>query len=422
MKLLLLCLAFLAVAFAFDSDDCKVEREWAAYKTDLRQGDDALWEDQQLYAWGMDGDNKWNDFWHFRDNSGVETMSHYDRTTCMSTAQVPNYEQALPDYVQACGECSLTDATCNCYPYYDIAGSYQISAAPEANGSEEDPTAPTGWPENYLQGNPTFEPIDDDLDGVDFTRENCRQRPPAFVYYYTYRLKIASSGKFYKSLGISKAFKPTHDAWEQWCDDVITDPDFCYVPSSVGSREYSDIHGRHYQYQSGMWRRNEDLDIQFYHNRFEAGCHFKAREHRYPTASYCGDDAGWKYGSGTTAHVRFGCDVSTFQDTDTDGFDIDDSDCESVYLQFDSVSPLSLTTHDYTPDSANEFAYNKVSFAKDYSPINGVVGQCWYKSEFKDHRRGFPSYRTPCEDSAGVLAVPFLALVSTIMMVVRNLF
>jgi hypothetical protein len=52
------------------------------------------------------------------------------------------------------------------------------------------------------------------------------------------------------------------------------------------------------------------------------------------------------------------------------------------------------------------------------SPVSNV--DCWYASSWINHRTDVPSYRTPC--SASGLAVPFVALMSIVMMVVmRNI-
>jgi len=447
MKLLLLFVALVAVAFC---QDCSLERSWAQFQT----GDsatsvdfsDPLWEDKELIAWGMDGDNKWNDYWR-RTNPFI-AVSNYQYVTCQDVIRGAFAVSSFsgPGYVMNCGDCSLTSsAGCNCYPYYDVAGNYQIS--PDPVSEPDTPTAPSGWPSAYANPNPPYETFNpgEEIWSV----QNCQQYQPFYVYYYTYRLKINRKGKFYKSFGISRAFQPNKKQWDAFCDNAYnaftsSGVRQCFVPSSKkGSSKDNEqaLKGADYQYQSGEWRDNGDIDnrLQFFHTRFEEGCHFKARQHRFPTAAYCGDDSGWRFGGGTTAHVRFGCDTETFQDTTTDGFDIDDSDCGSAYLQFDQLNPLTPTAGTYQYDEgAPTFSYFSASnqgisfvntpyaryfddaFDDEDDTNSNIPSACWYESKFTDHRNEIPSYRTEC--SAGVLAVPVLALFSTLFVFFRNLF
>jgi len=428
--LILFFLALVAVSFCQDSDNCFVHREWSVFQVGP-QYLGGLWEDQELIGWGMDGDNKWNDYWKY--NFNLAGVNHYNYATCSDGEFGSN--DGLPNYIQNCGSCSLTSNTvCNCYPFTDVAGSWLVSASPEANGSENDPVAPEGFPSLYNNPNPPYQqfPVSDGTSA--WTEENCKQYQPYYVYYYTYRLKISNNGNFYKSFGISRGFQPSDNSWNEFCENIFANENTCFVPSFVGGSSPDTeqaLFGADYQYQDGFWREDEVTQrIQFLHHHFENGCHMKAREHRYPTAQYCGDDSGWKYGAGTTAHVRFGCDTSTFQDTATDAFDIDDSDCSSVYLQFDHLNPMTNVAADYDEvdgsarlNRDDEYSMrSKVSFAPDQPTlVRGDGSQCWYLSKFIDHRSQVPNYRTPCNPAA-VLAVPFLALVSTLFVALRNMF
>lgn len=446
MKVLLLTLALVALAY---SQTCKIERAWSQFQTTSKYSLDPQWEDKELIGWGMDGDNKWQDFWRRTDEFGV---SNYDRITC-NLAATPT---ANPAYVMTCGDCSMSGSSCNCYPYYDVAGSYQQSASPESSGSNSEPEAPPGWASGYANPNPPYEVIDtNDDDENKWTLENCKQYQPGAIYYYTYRLRLNKDNVFTKSLGISSAFEPSKKKWANFCDRAFTgsnydsddtDSRYCYVPTGSGDEEDDELFGAFYNYQKGVFREGMEFEndnrISFNHYQFERGCHMKAYERTYPTAAFCGDSSGWTFGAGATAHVRFGCDTSTFQDTATDAFDIDDGDCASLYLQFDQMNPLTSTVDVYGPavtpgndvgqtqgpanpqDFLTQYGLDAIQFVRspvaDFNDVENLGGACWYKSSFIDHRTGVPSYRTPC--SAGVLAVPFLALLSTLFVALRNLF
>jgi len=441
MKLLLLCLALVAVALCQDDTNlCQIEHSWSVFQTTSPYVG-GLWEDQELVAWGMDGDNKFNDFWKYRAISESNSNSHYTQVTCGDLGTIPfNQERpdSIPNYVMNCGDCGIgsTSSSCNCYPYYDVAGSWKVTAAPD-EPSGETPDAPSGWPNAYANANPPYQSFPANELPYAWTLENCKQYQPYYVYYYTYTLKISNNGEFYKSLGISRAFQPSDSAWDSYCDMAfpgsISSPRQCYVPTFVGGTSMNTeqaLFGADYEYQMGFWRENElTSQVQFFHYHFENGCHMKAREHRFPTASYCADDSGWTFGAGTTGHVRFGCDTSTFQDTATDAFDIDDGDCSSVYLQFDHMNPMTNVVDEYDTNNerqafgANPFFYTvRDQLAVfDQGVATGTSGQCYYKSSFIDHRSNIPNYRTPC-NSGGVLAIPFLALLTTLFVALRNMY
>lgn len=340
----------------------------------------------------------------------------------------------------------MSGASCNCYPYFDVAGSYQQSASPESSNSNSEPEAPTGWSAQYANPNPPYEVIDtNDDDDNKWTLENCKQYQPGAIYYYTLRLRLTSSGVFTKSVGISDAFVPSKKKWQDFCDrsfqGSIATPRQCYVPAgSAGDDDEDDLIGSQYSFQKGVYREGDNNRVSFNHYQFESGCHMKAYARTYPTAAYCGDESGWTFGAGATAHVRFGCDTSSFQDTATDAFDIDDGDCASLYLQFDQMNPLTPTVEVYGPAVEEEegeftapvnpqnfgglFPTGSITLVRqevaDFVDVENLGGACWYKSSFIDHRSDNPNYRTPC--SAGVLAVPFLALLSTLFVSLRNLF
>uniref|UniRef100_A0A7S4L4Q3 Uncharacterized protein n=1 Tax=Paramoeba aestuarina TaxID=180227 RepID=A0A7S4L4Q3_9EUKA len=413
MKLLLVSLAIVAVAFCqygpvCDSDD--LVTSWATYREGRastspdRFFNDPLWEEYELWGWGMDGNNKWNDFW-LRTLGGE---SHYSRVTCSTSSQ-----GALPAYSSMCGDCSITASLeeCLCYPYYDVAESYQES--PKPTGGQSASETPEGWAGSYEIGNPPFETSTDSVDGPqNWSVDNCIQYKPKFVYYYTKRLRIRSDGQFQTSTGISKGFEPSQSAWEDFCADALSNSGDCPVPSDVGGGKVDSLFGARFAYDQGLWRANDDGDVQFFHREFESGCHAKTRRHRWPTANYCGDDSGWRFGAGTTAHVHYGCDVTTFFDTETD-FDreIDDEDCGAVYLLFDEMNPLDVTVDHYDN-------WEWVEFSAMAQPLSNI--DCWYESKWIDHRSEVPSYRTPC--SASGLAVPLVALFATVLALVLNNF
>jgi hypothetical protein len=406
MKLVLISLALVALALSqntCDSDD--LITSWATYQ-EGPAFTDSLWEEKQLVGWGMDGNNKWNDFW-LRPNGGG---SSYSRVTCGLTSQ-----GAIPNYDQFCGDCTLTTNTfteCLCYPYYDVADSYQES--PKPNNGEGTQNTPNGWPGAYAIGNPPFESSTDNVNGQQvWSVQNCQQYQPAYIYYYTKTMRMNRDGSYQQSIGISTAFEPSIESWADFCQDEFQNVNQCHVPSDDGGIVRGDLFGARFRYDEGLWRANDEGDVQFFHRFFENGCHAKTRNYKFPTANYCGDDSGWRFGAGTTAHVHFGCDVSTFFDTETDyDREIDDEDCGSVYLLFDEMNYLDVTVDHYN-------TYEWVEFNALASPINSV--DCWYRSKFIDHRTNTPkTYRTDC--SASGLAVPLLALFSTIMMLLLNFF
>jgi hypothetical protein len=399
MKFLLLSLALLGLALC-QSDDCDIRDEaWVKYRTSNTGGSE--WEDYEVIRWGMDGGNKWNDWW-LRPFTGETGESRYSRAVCSGTSQ-GDLPTAIP---QMCGSCPLTSPTCDCYPYYDIANNYQDWPGNTLleSGSIDDRIT-------YTVGHPPFEagnPGNLLLEAS--TADNCKQYRPQYVYFYSQKLRLLNNGEFEWNEGISLGFTPSVEMWGEFCTNLYSGDGACWLPSPVGGSSSSALWGSHFSFSSGTFTLLENNEVNLITDRSYSGCHIKQSDRRFPSAVYCGDASGWRNGAGTTAHVRFGCDRETFFETDTDlAADIDDSDCNSVYVMFDEMNPLVNIAENY--DSLG------FTVLGSGSALRGTG--CWRETSYRNYVTDMPNYRTPC--SASGLAVPLLAVMSAVLLVVfRN--